>query len=125
MPVVQSGFELFDHTADLGLRIRAADLPGLIPPATQALYAAIGELHGAGEPVSFAFELTSTDAAGLLRDYLTELLHLFEHDAKIVTNCEVREFNQHRLHVVGTTQIIDRQRTALDREVKEIGRAHV
>ena len=40
---IDSMYETFDHTADLGLRIRAADLNTLFAEAAQALFATLVE----------------------------------------------------------------------------------
>jgi SHS2 domain-containing protein len=37
-------YEVFEHTADLGLRVRAADLPTLFAEAGQGLYSLIVDL---------------------------------------------------------------------------------
>ena len=44
-------YEFFEHTADLGLRIRAADLDTLFVEAAQALFAAIMEDPATVRPV--------------------------------------------------------------------------
>ena len=41
---MEPSFELFDHTADIGIRARAATLPELATVAGQGLYAVIGDL---------------------------------------------------------------------------------
>jgi SHS2 domain-containing protein len=41
---MEATYELFEHTADLGVRVRAANLPDLLAPATAGLYACIGTL---------------------------------------------------------------------------------
>ena len=53
---MDSSFELFDHTADVGIRVWADTLPGLLAPAGEGLYAIIGELAVEGEARARAFE---------------------------------------------------------------------
>ncbi len=118
--VVDAGFELFDHTADVGIRAWAATMPELVRPAGAGLYAAIGELAPGDAANSVAWAWTGDDAAVLLRDYLAELLTLFERDQLIVTHPDVVEFTPERLVVRAKTHRIDEDRSALDREVKAV-----
>ena len=113
-------YELFDHTADLGVRVRAPTLSQLVAPSTDGLYAAIGDVRTAGLPVVRTFELDGPEPALMLRDYLAELLHLFDADRRRLTDLEVQEFSEHRLVVLGQARPVDVARSALQREVKAV-----
>ncbi len=113
-------FELFDHTADMGVRVRAASLAGLLKPAADGLYAAIGTLIPTGEPTRATFDLTGDEPSALLRDYLAELLILFERDARFATAIEAAVFEDTRLTATAVMSPVDRDRSALNREVKAI-----
>ena len=70
--------ELFDHTADLGLRVRAPDLPALLEEAALALGALMVARADAVRPVERqVVRLAGTAADELLVDWLGELLFLF------------------------------------------------
>ena len=72
-------YELFEHTADLGLRIRAAGLPELYAEAGRALFAAIVVNLSAVRPLqTVALQVAGSDPELLLFDWLTELLYVFE-----------------------------------------------
>src|SRR5262245_13901285 len=74
-------YELFDHTADLGLRVRAPDLNTLFAEAGECLFSAIVEDPEAVRPsVEQAIELPGTDREYLLFDWLRELLYRFDAD---------------------------------------------
>ena len=118
--MANESFELFDHTADIGIRAVAPTRVGLSRPASEGLYACIGELVAGGETATREFDLNGTDAPTLLRDYLTELLILFEREQKIATSADVLEFTDTRLHVRATTQAVDAERSVFYREVKAI-----
>jgi len=77
---VEASYELFDHTADMGLRVCAPSYEALLDPAAQALYAAIGSLVPGEVAETRRIELHDEDPAYLLRDFLTELLHIFERE---------------------------------------------
>ena len=67
--------ELFDHTADLGLRIRATDLNTLFAEAGECLLAAMVDDPASVVPVkSETVEIVGADREYLLFDWLRELL---------------------------------------------------
>jgi len=68
-------YELFEHTADLGLRVRAADLNTLFAEAAACLFSSVVEDIGSVEPrVAVTVELSGTDREFLLFDWLRDLL---------------------------------------------------
>jgi SHS2 domain-containing protein len=74
-------YETFDHTADLGLRIRAADLPTLFAEAGLALLSVLVENPQAVVPVrSLAIALPADQVDYLFFDWLKTLLYHFDVD---------------------------------------------
>ena len=83
-------FEFFEHTADLGLRIRAADLDTLFAEAAGALFAAIVEDPSAVRPEQCVeVRLAADDLEYLLFDWLKELLYRFDVDHLVFSRFEV------------------------------------
>ena len=77
-------FETFDHTADVGLRIRAADLDTLFADAARAMFSVMAGDLGAVRPrEEVCIALAADDLDALLRDWLGELLYTF-HVRKLV-----------------------------------------
>lgn len=71
--------ELFDHTADLGLKIRAESLDALFAEAALALSEALVEDPRAIEPsTEERFVLEAERLDDLLHDWLAELLYAFD-----------------------------------------------
>ena len=74
------GFELLEHTADVGIRAWAGSLEEAFERATEGLAEVLGALRpgasGPGEPVPV--EVTADDLGGLLVDWLNEVLWLLE-----------------------------------------------
>lgn len=114
------GYELFDHTADIGVRVRASSLAGLIAPATEGFYATIGEVIATADGNAYPLALPGDDPAFLLRDYLAELLHLFSTRQVRMTDVNVEEFTPRRLAVTGQARPIDPAASAFEREVKAV-----
>jgi SHS2 domain-containing protein len=83
-------FELFDHTADLGLRVRAATLADLLAEAGRGLLA----MHVANPESVQAerekiIELTANDPNFLLFDWLSELLYAFESEKLLLAEFDI------------------------------------
>lgn len=71
--------ETFDHTADVGVRIRAASLPEVFAEAGEALLGVIaGDTSQVMPREEFHFEIAGSEPGWLLLDWLGELLAAFE-----------------------------------------------
>jgi SHS2 domain-containing protein len=71
------GFELLEHTADVGVRARGATLEAVFEQATLGLAEVLGARRP-GEGESVAVEVTAGDPGALLVDWLNEVLWLHE-----------------------------------------------
>lgn len=118
--VVEPSYEFFDHTADMGIRVRAATPPDLLSPAGDALYAAIGQLVAGGDATTVSINLTAETPPDLLRDYLSELLVLFDRDRRMVTQVDVAKYTRNHLTATIRTCAVDEERSVLHREVKAV-----
>jgi len=117
---MEPSFEFFDHTADMGLRVRAPTFEKLIETAADALYAAIGELKLTDDVEPFELDLPGRNRAELLRDYLDRLLFLFERHRRVLKNPSVGEFSENRLLLHGQAILVDDDRSIYHHEVKAI-----
>jgi SHS2 domain-containing protein len=112
--------ETFEHTADLGLRVRAADLDTLFAEAAQALFAAIVEDIGtvvASRRVDV--RLPPDDREYLLFDWLKALLYHFDADHLLLSRFEVH-VGDDGLTGAAWGEPLDRSRHELAHEVKAI-----
>jgi SHS2 domain-containing protein len=83
-----AGFELLEHTADIGVRARGATLEEAFEQATLGLAEVQGALApGPGDPVPV--EVSAADPGGLLVDWLNEVLWLAETRQAPVTGVRV------------------------------------
>jgi len=112
--------ETFEHTADLGLRIRAADLDTLFAEAGLALFSAIVDDLQAVEPrQQVELDLQGSDREYLLFDWLNELLHHFD-PAHLLFSKFVVQVTAAGLHGSAWGEPFDPDRHALGHEVKAI-----
>jgi SHS2 domain-containing protein len=113
-------YETFEHTADLGLRVRAPDLDTLFAEAAAALFAAIVEDLATVRPLQqVEVELRGDEWEYLLFDWLKELLFRFDTEHLL--------FSRFQVHVTDTGlkgsawgEPLDRDRHGLSHEVKAI-----
>lgn len=113
-------YEMFEHTADLGLRIRSDDLNGLFEEAGCALFSVIVTNPDDVRPVEeVTFEIAGDRYDELLRDWLAELLYTFHAGRLLLTNFDVN-INQNRLTATARGEPIDPSRHELDAEVKAV-----
>ncbi len=112
--------ELFEHTADLGLRVTAADLNTLFGEAAECLFSAIVEDVASIRPTTAAtIELVGDDRDFLLFDWLRELLTRFDLEQVLYSRFDV-QVRPDGLTATVWGEPLDRERHALSHEVKAI-----
>lgn len=113
-------FETFDHTADLGLRVRAADLNALFADAARGLFSIIAAgLDPARATEAVHFEIVGRAIDLLLFDWLNELLYAYESRRLLFSRFDVHVADN-RLSAVAYGEPIDADRHSLEHEVKAI-----
>ena len=113
-------YEVFEHTADLGLRIRAADLNTLFADAGRGMFSIIaGDLTGVTPRQTQKFALPGTEIDFLLFDWLNELLYAFESQRLLFVEFNV-QVSAIGLQATASGEPWDPQRHRLEHEVKAI-----
>jgi SHS2 domain-containing protein len=113
-------FETFDHTADLGLRIRAPDLKTLFAEAAQALFSAIVDNLDAVNPKErIDVQINGQEREYLLFDWLRELLYRFDVEHRLFSRFDVT-VNEAGLTGSAWGEKFDAERHELGHEVKAI-----
>ena len=113
-------YEHFEHTADLGLRIRAADRDTLFVEAARCLFAAVVEDLATVRPLQkIDVKLAADEIDYLLFDWLRELLYHFDADHLLFGTFEVHVTDA---GLTGSAwgEPLDRGRHNLEHEVKAI-----
>ena len=113
-------YETFDHTADLGLRVRAADLDTLFAEAAEALTSVVVEDPASVEPSrEVSIHVAGTDRTYLLFDWLKELLYRFDAEHLLFRRFAVR-VRDDGLDASAWGEPYDPDRHPLSHEVKAI-----
>jgi SHS2 domain-containing protein len=116
-------YEVFEHTADLGIRVRACSLNELFADAGRGLIAQLANLATVRPVIEKTITLTSDSLEYLLFDWLSALIYTFEESRLLLG-----EFDVLVTEVAGVFQLIancrgevaDAARHELDHEVKAI-----
>jgi SHS2 domain-containing protein len=113
-------YEHFEHTADIGIRVRARDLPALFADAARGLTAALVENPEDVRPQeSREFTVRGGNRAWLLRDWLNELLYEFDARQMLYSEFDI-ELDGEGLRATARGETADPARHRLDHEVKAV-----
>ena len=113
-------YETFEHTADLGLRVRAESLAQLFADAAKGLFSVLAaNLDAVRSVQEKTYRIEGCETDYLLFDWLTELLYTFETEHLLLAEFDVR-LDGEGLQATCRGEPIDRQRHELDHEIKAI-----
>jgi SHS2 domain-containing protein len=117
---MQAMHETFEHTADLGLRVRARDLDSLFAEAAEALFSVLVEsIESVAETRTLEIDIAGDDREFLLFDWLKTLLYHFDAEHLLFRRFEVH-VREDGLHGIAKGEPLDRSRHELGHEVKAI-----
>jgi len=113
-------YEVFEHTADLGLRITADTLQALYEQAATGLFSLMAvNLDQVRPDIQKTLTIEGEDRDYLLFDLLNELLFLFETEHLLFSQFEA-VYENDQLQVLCRGEAVDRDRHDLHHEVKAI-----
>lgn len=113
-------YETFDHTADIGIRVRAAELNELFADAARGLFAAIvANLDDVLPVQQISFRVSGDRLDDLLFDWLAELLYTFDTRRLVFSDFHAEVVNN-GLTATARGEPMDRSRHEMDMEVKAI-----
>ena len=114
-------YQFFDHTADIGLRIRAPDFETLMAEGGAAICACLVDKPNAIRPTEQrVISLSNEERDYLLFDWLSELLFLFESEQLVFSRFEIKldRSGGMRAQVFGECFSLDRH--GRGREIKAV-----
>ncbi len=124
-------YEIFEHTADLGIRVRAGSVDELFADAARGLFSVMVENLDAVRPCQeVALSLRGENLEELLHDWLAELLYTFHAQRLVLAEFQVQveeeggrvgaSTHPTRLTATARGEPIDLKRHEIDVEVKAI-----
>ena len=122
MPEASSGYEFFDHTADIGIRAQGNTLAELFIGLAKGLVELIAEDTRLTPDQTRAVQFTGTDADSLLLHWLQELLFWFSTERFLPVEYALDEVTPTMLRGQVRGATFDPARHVQGREVKAITR---
>lgn len=113
-------FEVFEHTADVGLRVRAANLEETIAEACRGLFSLLVANLDEVQPVHRrVIEVSGDEPPLLMFDCLNELLYIFATQRHLFRDFHV-ERTADGIRVVAAGEPMDESRHRMEHEVKAV-----
>lgn len=116
-------FEITEHPADVGLKIRGSDLSSLFINAARGLYSLLTDqdsLSGAPEKEKYVLNLEASDSQELLFEWLRELLFLFSARGWVLTEIQIVNLSGTGIRAEGHITLFDPARDEPHLEVKAV-----
>ena len=115
---MEKGFEIVNHTADVGIVAYGADMKGAFANAARGLFSLITELDDVEEVVPWDIELTAPDQESLLVAWLNELVYVFDTDNLLFKRFDITQLSQTHLKARSYGQKVDSSKHKLKMGVK-------
>ncbi len=111
-------FEVFDHTADIGIVAYGSDITELFANAALGLFSLIVDLDSLGQDAERVVELSAEDSESLLVEWLNELIYIFDVERLAFKKFEIGELTDNTIKAKCFGEKIDPQRHKMFREIK-------
>ncbi len=113
-------YEIFEHTADLGLRVRAPTLSQLFEDSARGMFSMmVANLDDVRPVHERTYHLVGDQLDYLLFDWLSELLYTFETEQLLLSSFEI-EVERGELRAECRGEPLDFDRHRADHEVKAV-----
>ena len=90
-------FEIFDHTADLGLQVTGTDLKELFQNASHAMMQIMLKQGTTKNSKPMKISVHGSDLSDLMVRWLGEILYLFEGENRLVTQTKIHKITPKHL----------------------------
>ena len=114
------GFEYFDHTADMGLRVHALNLPELFKESALGMFGLIAPLEQFKSEDALDVLLQAENLEELLWKWLRELHYLFSTQKLIFVSFDFSELGEKIVWATCWGEYFDPQKHQSDREIKAV-----
>ncbi len=113
-------YELMDHTADLGIRVKGKDLIDLFENGGKALLHLMVKVRSSGKPAPLKLKVAGNDLPDLMVRWLAEILYLFEGEKVIATAIKIDSLSPTGLEATLWTSPYDPRIHKIIREIKAV-----
>jgi SHS2 domain-containing protein len=115
---MSKGYEIIDHTADVGIVAYGANIDELFSNAAIALFSLITELESIESRFRLDLELSSEDPESLLIEWLNELIYLFDVKRTLFNRFDIRSLTDNELKATCYGEHLDTGRHTVKAGVK-------
>jgi len=113
-------YQLFDHTSDLGVQVRAEDLKSLFKNAAFAMTDLMTDIKTVRNQSDRIIEVEAENIELLLREWLGELLFVFNTSGFLVSDVDVLDISVRNLKARIFGEQYQKKRHVLQREIKSV-----
>jgi SHS2 domain-containing protein len=115
---VGKDFEIFNHTADIGILAYGADVKQAFANAARGLFSLIVELDEIAVKEQNNIEVSAPDQEALLVNWLNELIYIADTKEMLFKDFEIIDLSETEIKAKGYGEKIDTRKHHLKREVK-------
>jgi len=113
-------YELIDHTADIGIKVRGKSVGELFENAAYAMFDLIADLDRVKKREVLEVEIEGEGMDELLADWLRELLYKFNGERHLLKDFKIEEIDQKSLKARVRGEKLDLSRHSLKMEIKAV-----
>lgn len=117
---METKFEIIDHTADVGIRVRGKTLNEIFEQAALGMFSLLSDLDAVEKKEEEEIGVSAIDSGSLLVRWLSELLFRYETHDKIYCWFEVKEISETSLLAKVKGEKIDLSRHTILTEIKSV-----
>ena len=111
-------FSLIEHTADIGLTAYGQNLAEAFSNAAYGLFSIITDLRKVKKIESRLVELQENSLEDLLYAWLNHLIYLFDAEQMLFKQCEIQDFEEHKIKAICYGERVDPSRHNMKLGVK-------
>jgi SHS2 domain-containing protein len=115
---MDKGFEIIDHTADIGIRARGIGLRQAFTNAALGLFNLITDIGKVDEALMREVTVKATDREALLVAWLNELIYLFDAELIVFKRFSIKSLTDTELKARCYGEKIDKTKHELKRGIK-------
>ena len=113
-----TGFEIIEHTADVGVRATGENLAEAFANAARGMFSIITELDTIQAREARQVRVTAPDIEALLVNWLNELLYVFETEGMLFSNFAIHALTDSGMTATCTGERADPKRHPMQTGVK-------
>ena len=114
------GYEILDHTGDLGIRVWAADIKGIFQETARALFDIITDLDKVEVHLDLEVAVKGSGQEELLVAWLNELLYLYEVEDLLLCDFTITEIDEGSIKGVAMGEEFDEDRHDIKTSIKAV-----